>query len=175
MLALFHLPVAFETPAWSYVPQNQHEMCLSVGSDERWGFIALPEGTPPARGWPLYIQFVIDLFAPSHSSSKCGAKPRRVKKYGAFDTPNATLATCFNSAASPWPKSNCDYDQESGGMWDQRLKQYLVANGIAVLQLNPRYTDTWDNSPLWWEGKDPSASGGMDKLFLPGPPNTASH
>jgi hypothetical protein len=39
----------------------------------------------------------------------------------------------------------CNYDQQAGALWDQRLKQYLLANGIAVVQLNPITADSWDN------------------------------
>ena len=52
------------------------------------------------------------------------------------------------------------YDQEAGTMWDQRLKQYLVANGIAVFNLNPYEEDNWDNYASAWKS-------GKDKDFLP--------
>lgn len=159
--------IALTEPPWSYVPKNQ-EICITVGSDSRWGFLALPEGKPPANGFPVYIQFVIDLFSPVNASSaSCSSsKGRHAKKFHAFDTPDDALRSCFSSETNPWPRSDCDYDQQSGAMWDQRLKQYLVANKVAVLQLNPRYTDLWDNSPLWWDGRDPSGYGGADKLWL---------
>ena len=40
-------------------------------------------------------------------------------------------------------------------MWDQRAKQYFVANGIAVIQLNPVEDDSWDAGPWYWpDGED---------------------
>jgi hypothetical protein len=45
-------------------------------------------------------------------------------------------------------------------MWDQRLKQYLVANGVAVLQLNPYIEDNWDNFASQW-------ATGKDQAYLP--------
>lgn len=57
------------------------------------------------------------------------------------------------------------YDQQAGALWDQRMKQYLVANGIAVLQANPVSEDSWDAFEAAWDGKT-QGSGGVDKPFL---------
>ena len=46
---------------------------------------------------------------------------------------------CNGTAPSPSPSppsprgGGCDYDQEAGALWNQRLKQYLIANGVAVV------------------------------------------
>jgi hypothetical protein len=63
-------------------------------------------------------------------------------------TPAEITAICSGKgpSPSPWPphhRSNCDYDQEAGALWDQRLKQYLVANGVAVVAVNPFEEDSW--------------------------------
>ena len=53
------------------------------------------------------------------------------------------------------------YDQEAGTMWDQRLKQYLIANGIAVFNINPYIEDQWDNYASAWKsgnGRAPVAA-----------------
>ena len=48
--------------------------------------------------------------------------------------------------ASPPPhhRYTCDYDSLAGVLWDQRIKQHLVANGVAVVQVNPLTDDSWD-------------------------------
>lgn len=56
------------------------------------------------------------------------------------------------------------YDQEAGALWDQRLKQFLLVNGVAVLQINPHDEDSWDACPsLWAQG----GKSGADRTFLP--------
>eukprot|EP01052_Picozoa_sp_SAG31_P016209 SAG31_NODE_1065_length_10096_cov_7.151530_14_plen_91_part_00 len=34
-----------------------------AGSNARWVYYALPEGTPPAGGWPVFLSLVTDSFA----------------------------------------------------------------------------------------------------------------
>ena len=83
-------------PDWNYSPANNQELCVSVGDDTRWAFLALPEGTPPSGDkWPLYLHFVIDLFGPHiDKNATCGEKPiRSFKPFAAFATPNETLHT----------------------------------------------------------------------------------
>ena len=29
-------------------------------------------------------------------------------------------------------------------MWEMRFRQYLLANGVAILQINPASMDTWE-------------------------------
>ena len=230
-------PVAMglTTPPWDYTPAHQRDICVTVGTDQRWAFLATPDGAAPAAGWPLYVHFVTDLFSPTNKSATCGSGAGGYggpKPFLAFATPNETLQTCFpNGTAStdaapavgdacddamtatcsaaaksgfaaclacakpaiqnasctdiaalawcaahggghhpPHGGGKCDYDQEAGALWDQRLKQILVANGIAVLQLNPYSTDTWDNFPEAWAGYAAGSKtvGGVDRLYLPG-------
>lgn len=60
---------------------------------------------------------------------------------------------CTQSEAFMWCEAHggghheggCMYDQQAGSLWDQRLKQFLLANGVAVVLLNPIEEDTWDN------------------------------
>ena len=47
------------------------------------------------------------------------------------------------------------YDQQSGALWGSRLKQLLIANGVAVVQVNPHEEDVWDlGADAWAAGKD---------------------
>lgn len=53
-------------------------------------------------------------------------------------TQSELAAICNGTGPSPlpsppYPRSECDYDQEAGALWNQRLKQYLIANGVAVV------------------------------------------
>jgi hypothetical protein len=44
----------------------------------------------------------------------------------------------------------------AGQMWDMRAAQYLLANGVAILQPNPAAMDVWEwyDQPTWDSGKD---------------------
>ncbi len=155
-------------PAWDYAFPTQKQTCVNAtastptehGANERWVFHAVPEGTPPASGWPVFLSLVTDTFGSLDEGSTCGGggSPgfrRRAqhhhggggKSFKAFDTPNATMTSCFKSAPSPpspWGGgSDCDYDQQAGAMWNQRLKQFLVTNGVAVVSVNPYSEDSW--------------------------------
>lgn len=87
--------------------------------------------------------------------------------------------TCTSGEATAWCIANahggghhhsgCGYDQEAGALWDQRFKQLLVANGIAVIQLNPYEEDTWDNyAEAWKSGKDAAYLPGFFKSMVAG-------
>ena len=59
--------------------------------------------------------------------------------------PNGTY-TCATSADNGHhmaPGKGCSFDILAGGMWLQRQKQYLLANGIAVMTVNARTFDGW--------------------------------
>ena len=174
-------------PSWEYAFPTQNQTCVNAtastpaehGANERWVFHAVPEGTPPASGWPVWVSLVTDNFGSLDGTSQCGGggRPgfrRRAQHHGgdggksfkAFDTPSNTMASCFKHAPSPAPppspwggRSDCDYDQEAGALWNQRLKQYLIANGVAVVSVNPYTEDSWDAGPWWWDG-------GVDQPFL---------
>ena len=63
-------PVA---PPWGYTPTTQGAACVDASLDHdpftenntRWSFFALPEGTPPAGGWPLYVDFLAQPYVAS--------------------------------------------------------------------------------------------------------------
>jgi hypothetical protein len=74
------------------------------------------------------------------------------KSYGAFELPAQAMATCFGGEDSHG--AGCGYDQAAGALWDQRLQQYLVANGVAVLLVNPAEMDSWDSYAEAWESGD---------------------
>jgi hypothetical protein len=48
----------------------------------------------------------------------------------------------------------------AGLMWIQRVKQYLITNGVAVLIINPYMADSWD----WDTAQD--WHNGVDQPFL---------
>lgn len=248
-------------PSWDYSFPTQKAYCVDVHSTAfpnniRWVFGAVPQGTPPAGGWPVFVSLTTDNFPPNDGSPACGQQARTRKQFKAFSTPKESMATCFpntstplsgfpgespyfkcsdaldsvcphqasakacdacasaNSAkltaagctsemlehacspsllkcygayekACPHKKgteclecaqgasdaleaagctsalmqqicggghgSSCMYDQQAGQMWQQRLLQVLVANGIAVLQPNPIVEDSWDAGPWYWD------------------------
>ena len=224
-----HLAVAKTvTPDWAYAyPGGTSTHCIDAtdaGGDSRWTYIALPTGTAPAAGWPIWLELVTDNFGGPNETATCGSGRggySRAKPFGAFDNPRDTMKSCFENSTvdatgifcsyelrkycqaeekqgkqkceacaaahmsdlrkactqqeidavctgkspSPSPphhRSNCDYDQEAGAMWNQRLKQFLVANGIAIVVINPHQEDSWDAGPWWWG----TSIGGGDKPFL---------
>mmetsp|Transcript_10561 Transcript_10561/g.27138 ORF Transcript_10561/g.27138 Transcript_10561/m.27138 type:complete len:437 (+) Transcript_10561:32-1342(+) len=139
------------------------------GENARLVFVATPDETPPPTGWPVYFSFVTDIY-PSATSQSCG-ESRTDKQALAFSAPADTLTHCgciknnscptrptpppTRSGAAldrrgkwpPWPPhhhgESCQYDTLAGELWDMRLKQFLVANGIAVVQINPSSDDGW--------------------------------
>lgn len=188
VLAVLQQPAASKliAPSWDYAFPTQKQTCVNAtastpadkGTNERWVFHAVPEGTPPASGWPVWLSLVTDTFGSLDGHSECGGggRPgfrRRTQHHGssgksfkAFDTPNATMTSCFKTPPGPPPppspwghQSDCDYDQEAGALWNQRLKQYLIANGVAVVSVNPFTEDSWDAGPWWWDS-------GVDEPFL---------
>lgn len=42
------------------------------------------------------------------------------------------------------PRKDCSFDMLAGAIWFQRQKQYLLANGVAVIVLNTRIFDGWN-------------------------------
>jgi hypothetical protein len=47
---------------------------------------------------------------------------------------------------------SCDDDVFFGGLWHQRLKQYLLVNGVAILDANNYVRDGWDSWDSIWDG-----------------------
>ena len=170
-------------PEWTFEPTNQQDLCFTAVindtfHDRRWVYTALPNGTSPhpSGKWPLYVHLVIDPLGPRNrnqtiNDTQCAILPK-YKPFLAFDTPDQTMATCYNfTNTTTQQHPYCNFNQESGAMWDQRLKQYLVANGVAVVAVNGYADDYWDSSPAWWAGfnstKDGRLYGGRDRIFLP--------
>jgi hypothetical protein len=163
-------PAAATIPPWDFAFSNQSQWCFraptpsapaprrpghhhhSAKANDRLVWLSLPEGTPPAAGWPVWISLVTDSFgadpkygdAPgvvcaSSGGGKGGFHPD--KGFYPFSLP---AAANISASGDSW-----NYDQEAGAMWNQRVKQHMVANGIAVLCLNPISIDSWDAGP-WW-------------------------
>eukprot|EP00911_Craspedida_sp_UC1_P001100 UC1_evm1s824 len=192
------LATSLQTPSWDFDFPGNTAYCVDAkdssrgDANKRWVFAALPSGTPPAGGWPVFVSLTTDNFpANKGEATTCGPAGQRIRKtYSAFSTPAESLKSCFNSttAASvsaaatastsstgggengendgvawpPWPPHHhggCMYDQQAGQLWAQRMLQYLVSNGVAVLQLNPIVEDSWDAGPWYW-------TSGPDKPFL---------
>lgn len=94
-----------------------------------------------------------------------GHHKERPVPYGAFATPSQSIQWGFNgdltinqsllaveSAAADFP--------QAGLMWVQRIKQYLLSNGVGVLVLTPYESDSWDwDSTVDWDA-------GLDKPYL---------
>jgi hypothetical protein len=159
---------ALTVPPWDYTVASRKEYCQAAPgnvlypNNSRWVFSALPDSAPPANGYPVVLYFVTDHFS-SEFNHTCGAPspgpgpmPARSKPFFAFSTPEVTLASCFFPNGTFNPNfSTCGYDQMAGSLWDQRIKQYLVANGFAVIQINPIEDDSWDAyEPDWAIGVD---------------------
>jgi len=75
---------ALQTPAWDYTFPTQKAYCVDAHSTKypantRWVFAALPEGTPPDGGWPVFLSFTTDNFPPNDGSPPCGT-PTQTRK-----------------------------------------------------------------------------------------------
>eukprot|EP01047_Picozoa_sp_COSAG01_P042042 COSAG01_NODE_3648_length_5827_cov_4.766934_5_plen_349_part_00 len=88
------------------------------------------------------------------------------KNYLPFQTPRASMASCFYSNGT-WRigrgpnRTGCTFNQFAGELWQARLHQFLTANGIAVVTLNPAFPDTWD-----WDDPARPLGSGLDQPFL---------
>lgn len=80
--------------------------------------------------------------------------------YAPYATPLASLASCFNGDGT-WDTTGCTFNQLAGELWTARSHQYLLANGIAVVQLNPYTDDTWE----WGDPSIPNGSG-LDQPYF---------
>jgi hypothetical protein len=111
------------------------------------------------------------------------------EEYNPFATPDAMLEpcscfapngtyTCVTTADNGHhmePGAGCSFDILAGGMWLQRQKQYLLANGVAVMTVNARTFDGWNIDNETYDGHrvpDPnsnpyeSVTEGTDKPFF---------
>ena len=102
------------------------------------------------------------------TGTPCGADATTEKKAPAFSAPEDTLKycpciknnTCDTARPTPPPATaavgykqppphhhhhggGCQYDTLAGELWDMRLKQLIVANGVAIVQVNPASDDGW--------------------------------
>ena len=57
------------------------------------------------------------------------------------------------------PGGFCSFDVFAGGLWSQRFKQYLLNNGIAIVEANNYVDDGWESWDDEWEG-------GYDAMFF---------
>ena len=135
---------ALNVPAWDFKPGNNAAVCVDATTDSpptgwrlqhggavnaRWVYYALPEGTPPPGGWPVFLSLVTDNFAAPvdvPAGSKCGGGGggySRAKPFTAFATPNETMTTCFESPP-PAPALEAGAD---GPFCSFELKRYCRA------------------------------------------------
>ena len=163
-------------PPWSYAP-TYTDYCINSSvpahpANSRLAFVALPEGAPPAAGWPVYFWFVVDSYSSKNGSyggppgtpGSCEPVTRDPSQpvpqsVGPFAAPATVLDACVGIFNGSQPMSGtagdcsggvgctCDFDQLSGTLWSQREKALLVAAGFAVVQLNPWAGDAWDAGP----------------------------
>lgn len=152
-------------------------------NSSRWVYLALPAGPAPQTGWPVFVSFEVEGFASGRGQPKDGAPlcgngssllNSTVVRHGAFTayaawaTPKESLEGYFAANGSYDERglsrsSRPDYpidvwDGVAGGLWMQRVKQLLIARGIAVLSVNPYAVDSIDWDPVSWET-------GLDRPF----------
>ena len=130
------------------------------------------EGFASAHGFPSAKGLCGNsTWSPGGSRHDGGGHAREYTAYPAWATPKDALASCFYPNGSYCgcglvdpsrghggchPKNRPGYavdtwDSEAGGMWMQRAKQLLVANGVAVLSVNPYGVDSMDWTEASWE------------------------
>jgi hypothetical protein len=167
VLALFVVEFAASslvTPPWDF-PMPSKQICLQYNytssnmtqSNARLTWVALPEGDPPQLGWPVVFYFITDAYNASDGVyNECSSPPipfigHLNPTFGAFSLPGDSMRNCL-----PYHSAHgCYFDSMAGAVWDQRGKQYLLANGIAVIQVNPWRQDEWDYpDPYWSTGRD---------------------
>eukprot|EP01065_Artemidia_motanka_P035289 TRINITY_DN43203_c0_g1_i1.p1 TRINITY_DN43203_c0_g1~~TRINITY_DN43203_c0_g1_i1.p1 ORF type:complete len:397 (+),score=126.30 TRINITY_DN43203_c0_g1_i1:75-1265(+) len=145
-------------PEWSYDITNVREFCVTTAemkqrNDTRAAWVAVPDGSPPPSGWPVLFSFVTDTY----HSEKCGAAGQRGKRMSPFTTPVGAMKQCYPGGA--YDVDTCTIDDWSGLLWHNRIKQYLVSNGVAVLVVNPHELNGWQynkqrNESTWEDGTD---------------------
>ena len=156
-LTMTSISNSIEIPAWNF-EMNEYEM--TVGGRKIW--ISLPENRNDAL-FPVYLSLVIDPYYPKaeRNESVC-------KSFGPFDIPEKTFnaSTCFDSNSSStkcgefW--AGCCFDSRAGSIWNQRIKQILLANGVAMISMNPS-SEGWNYPSQYWDsGTDKSV---FEKLF----------
>ena len=117
-------------PTPGHTPHHQYV-------NDRLVWLALPDGTPPQGGWPVWVSLVTDSFSadPRYGSAAGVVCPPQL----AIDIAGGQSQGRFSPDKGFWPfslpamanvsvaKPVWNYDQEAGAMWDQRLKQHMLA------------------------------------------------
>eukprot|EP00041_Stephanoeca_diplocostata_P015549 m.297127 g.297127 ORF g.297127 m.297127 type:complete len:469 (+) comp20075_c1_seq9:150-1556(+) len=101
----------------------------------------------------------------SLSSHRFSKKDRLVRINARGSGPTSVMAAAYENETGVYGSALCQYDTLAGELWDMRLKQFIVANKIAVVQVNPSSDDGWlayDEDP----SGGPTWSSGSDKPFL---------
>ena len=183
--AIHHHPRQLVHPPWDMPVRRHGHVCTDASPDHapqqenntRMSFWALPDGPPPPSGFPVYVELKAEIFSAGdwrHPSEtpQCGNgwvpppdgwwRP----KFNTFDTPAQAMASCFRKDGSWEPLgwhagANCSFFQKAGQLWVARLHQYLLANGIAILVVNPYAGDTWE-----WDDPALPAGTGLDQPFF---------
>eukprot|EP00658_Telonema_sp_P-2_P069344 TRINITY_DN5850_c0_g1_i1.p1 TRINITY_DN5850_c0_g1~~TRINITY_DN5850_c0_g1_i1.p1 ORF type:complete len:439 (+),score=38.77 TRINITY_DN5850_c0_g1_i1:205-1521(+) len=146
---------------WDFVPSRTAEFCVAPDtprSHSRLVHLALPNGDPPPGGWPVFVTFTVTPFA-SFRRLNCTGAPSRsyTKSYSPWATPRQIAAGCFG-ASGRWAEGTaCSlaWDPTGGGVWQQRYKQLLLANGVALLIVPAMVPDDYDiTEPRWSTGLD---------------------
>jgi hypothetical protein len=171
-------------PPWECPVKRHGHVCTDASTDHspkqenntRWSFWALPDGPAPAGGFPVYVELLAEIFSAGDwrkpGGPRCGNswvpppdgfwRP----KFNVFDAPVTSMSSCFRADGSWEPLgwhagANCSFFQKAGQLWVARLHQYLLANGIAILLVNPYAGDTWE-----WDDPQLPPGTGLDQPFF---------
>ena len=157
-------------------------------SSSRWSFYTLPTTPQPSGGYPIYVELQAELMFPGdwrrplHRLPRCGNdwipppdgwwRPQ----YNVFSPPLEAMSSCFRGDGSWRPLSFsgehcetgasgqtlcCSFFQKAGQLWVARLHQFLLANGIAILVINPYAGDTWQ-----WDDPSLANGAGLDQQYF---------
>ena len=145
-----------------------------------------PRGAPHSQAWnessaAARRQILMDFCYPDEGHQGGGMfnhGAQHVRDFGPFVSPQrlAMGCSCINGSGSKFrcsppydddqhghpfvpPGGFCSFDVFAGGLWSQRLKQYLLNNGIAIVEANNYVTDGWESWDDEWEG-------GYDAMFF---------
>eukprot|EP00940_MAST-03C_sp_MAST-3C-sp2_P001925 g1925.t1 len=160
VLAVPHLKPA----GWDF-SMKEREITIRGDNTSRLAWVSLPESAnhDEQKTFPVFLSLVIDPYYPK--SMRNGTDV--CKTFGPFDLPVQTLnrTACFSENAGGqkcgefW--GNCCFDSRAGSLWNQRIKQYLLANGVAVVALNPGAYG-WNYPGSYWN----SDAYGLDRYVF---------
>jgi hypothetical protein len=164
----------------SHAPQSEN--------NTRWSYWALPPGPAPPAGYPIYVELQAEIMFPGDWRTPLAELPVCGNgwvpppdgwyrpQYNIFDRPMDAMASCFRDDGSWRPlsfsgkdcetsadghKACCTFFQKAGQLWLARLHQYLLANGIAILVVNPYAGDTWE-----WDDPNLPNGSGLDQPYF---------